>query len=182
MTTSTYWYIARGSGIVATVLLTLTVLLGVMSTGRAASRHWPRFLTQGLHRNASLIALGLIAVHIVGVVEDPYAKVSPLDTVIPFHAGYRPLWVGLGTLAADAMAILVLTSVARRWLPYHGWRVIHSSAYAAWALAVAHGFATGTDARLTGVVLLDATCLGLVVLAGSWRVFARMRTEPGVTS
>ena len=42
------WYLARASGIVAFVLLTIAVLLGLTLSGRAKLRDWPRFAVEDL--------------------------------------------------------------------------------------------------------------------------------------
>ena len=39
----TLWYVTRGSGVVALLLLTASVLLGIVSALRAGSERWPRF-------------------------------------------------------------------------------------------------------------------------------------------
>ena len=51
------WYLTRGSGVVALLLLTLVVLLGVTSTFRWRSALLPKFLVAGLHRNLTLLAI-----------------------------------------------------------------------------------------------------------------------------
>lgn len=58
----TLWYAMRAAGVVLVVLLTASTALGVFSTARAGSRRWPRFATQALHRNVSLIASLLLVV------------------------------------------------------------------------------------------------------------------------
>ena len=55
------WYATRATGLVALLLLTVSVLLGILTAGRFASRNWPRFLSQGLHRNVSLLVLAFLA-------------------------------------------------------------------------------------------------------------------------
>ena len=57
-------------GLVALMLLTLSVLLGVLTAGRFARPRWPRFLTVGLHRNLSLLVLVFLALHIGTTVLD----------------------------------------------------------------------------------------------------------------
>jgi len=46
---STVWYLARSSGIVAYLLLTSSVLLGVLMAGRARFT-WPKFAVEEVHR------------------------------------------------------------------------------------------------------------------------------------
>ncbi|HEY7953292.1 MAG TPA: hypothetical protein VID70_09905, partial [Solirubrobacteraceae bacterium] len=65
---STYWYLTRGTGAVALVLLTLSLVLGVLDVRRYNSVRWPRFVIDGLHRNASLLALVFVVVHVITTV------------------------------------------------------------------------------------------------------------------
>ena len=85
------WYLSRSTGIVSFVLMTLTLCLGIASTQRAlASPGWPRFATQGLHRNVSLLALGFLGVHIVSTIADSYVSISWWAAVLPTSA-FQPL-------------------------------------------------------------------------------------------
>src|SRR5436190_2260928 len=99
---SAYWYVARGTGAVALILLTLSVILGVLGPLRfAAPPRWRRFTIGALHRDASLLVLAVLVIHIVTSVLDGFAPIKLLDAVIPFDSRYRPLWLGLGALSFD---------------------------------------------------------------------------------
>jgi predicted ferric reductase len=142
---SAYWYLARGTGAVALVLLTSSVVIGIVGTVRFASPRWPRFAIDAVHRDISLLVLVVLAIHIVTSVLDGFAPISLLDGVIPFVTPYRPLWMGLGTLAFDLLLAIAITSVIRRRLGYRAWRAVHWLAYASWPVAVLHGLGTGSD-------------------------------------
>ncbi len=43
------------------------------------------------------------------------------DVVIPFISAYRPLWLGLGTVAFDLMIALTITSLIRTRISYRSW-------------------------------------------------------------
>ena len=95
------WYATRSTAIVAFVLLTVSMFLGIAATQRSiASRHWPRFATQDLHRNVSLLALGFILTHIVTTLLDTFVYVGWWSFVVPGTSPYRRLWVSLGTIIA----------------------------------------------------------------------------------
>ena len=162
---SAYWYLTRGTGAVALVLLTLSVVLGILGTIRFAAPRWPRFAIDSLHRDVSLLALALLVIHIVMSVLDTFAPITAVDAVIPFVSKYRPLWMGFGTLSFDLFAALILTSLARRRLGYQAWRAIHWLAYASWPVAVLHGLGTGSDVKLWWMLALTAVCVAAVVIA-----------------
>jgi hypothetical protein len=123
--TPALWYLARGSGTVSLGLLTLTVVLGITTSVRWATRRWPRLVVAGLHRNLSLLSLVFLGLHITTVVVDGYVPIRWLDAVVPFASSYHPLWLGLGALAFDILAALVVTSLLRVRLGHRVWRAVH---------------------------------------------------------
>jgi sulfoxide reductase heme-binding subunit YedZ len=163
------WYVNRGTGLVLLVLLTLTTVMGVLAT-RGDTRRWlPRFVTQSLHRNLSLLSVTLLFVHVVTAVADEYVDIRWWQALVPFGATYKPLWLELGTLALDLVVVVALTSLLRRRLPHRRWRAVHLTAYAAWALSVAHGLGIGTDATARFMVGPTLACVAMVGAAGSVR-------------
>jgi methionine sulfoxide reductase heme-binding subunit len=167
---STLWYATRATGVVALLLLTMTVALGVAGSARYSSQQLPRMVSAGLHRNVSLLAVCVIVVHVVTTVLDPFAPIGFASAVIPFSSPYRPVWLSLGTVAFDMILALVLTSLFRPWLPYRLWRGVHWLAYACWPVALWHGLGTGTDSRLSWLLALDAVCVLVVAGAVWWRL------------
>ncbi len=164
------WYLTRGSGLVALVLLTASVVLGILEVKRWASERWPRFMTAALHKNISLLATVFLGIHIATTVVDGFAPIGWLDAVVPFRSPYRPLWLGFGALAVDLLLALVVTSLVRGRIGYRAWKAVHWAAYACWPVAVLHGMGTGSDTRLGFVLLLYFACLAAVVLAAWWRL------------
>src|SRR5215469_3697409 len=61
------WYMTRATGLVALVLLTAGMCAGLLTSVRFEAPSWPRFVTLGLHRNLSLLALALSAGPLVGL-------------------------------------------------------------------------------------------------------------------
>jgi methionine sulfoxide reductase heme-binding subunit len=174
----TLWYLTRGTGVVALLLLTASVLLGILETSGWSRPGWPRFLTAGLHRNISLLVTAFLVVHIATAVLDSYAPIGWLDAVVPFHSAYRPIWLGLGAVAFDLLVALVVTSLLRRRLGYPAWRTIHWFSYACWPIALVHGFGTGTDTRVSWVLAVSLACLAAVLAAVWWRLWKARRTAP----
>ena len=174
---SPLWYITRATGVVALLLLTGTVALGVAGTARLETSAMPRLVRSGLHRNLSMLAVAFVAVHVVTAVLDPYAGIKLMSAVIPFSSSYRPLWIGLGAVAFDMLLALIISSLIRARLPYRAWRAVHFLAYACWPVALWHGLGTGTDSRLPWLVLLDATCVLVVAVAAGWRIRLSPRAD-----
>lgn len=176
---SPLWFATRGAGVMTLVLLTATVVLGIATSLRWEGRSTPRFVTATVHRNLSLFALVLLAVHIATSVLDPFAGISSLDAVIPFAGAYRRFWLGMGVLAAEVLAAVALTSVARGRIGPRFWRLVHWGAYASWPLAVVHGLGTGTDAQAPWLIGLTAACVTVVLITLADRLLrGRRQTLP----
>jgi len=162
---SALWYATRGTGAVTLVLLTASVVLGIAETRGWRLGGASLFAVGSLHRTLSLLAVTLLGVHVVTTLLDPFPHIGVVAAVIPFVDSYRPLWLGLGTVACDLLLALVITSVARRRLGYGVWRGIHWFAYACWPVALLHGLGTGSDAKTTWMLVLTLCCIGTVVIA-----------------
>src|SRR5438128_2555899 len=101
---SAYWYLSRATGAVALILLTISVVLGILGSVRfAAAPRWPRFAIDAVHRDVSLLVLTVLVIHIATSVLDSFAPVKLADAVIPFVSAYRPLWMGLGAFSFDLL-------------------------------------------------------------------------------
>jgi sulfoxide reductase heme-binding subunit YedZ len=172
---SPLWYLTRGSGVVTLLLLTAAVCLGVLTSVRWRSGRVPRFVVSGLHRNLALLAIAFLGIHIATAIADSYAPIRIRDAFVPFVSAYRPIWLGLGTLACDLLLAVVVTSLLRLRLGYRVWRVTHWLAYASWPLALAHSLGTGSDARFGWMAALAFGCIGTVVLS----VLVRVAQAPG---
>ena len=176
------WYLTRGSGIVSLLALTAAVILGITTSTRWATAHWPRFVIEGLPKNVSLLSLVFLGVHIVTAVADGYVPIRWLDVVVPFGSAYRPLWVGLGALAVDLLAAVAITSVLRVHIGHRIWRAVHWLAYACWPIALVHGLGIGSDRNQTWMLLLDAGAAATVAGAVWWRLTVATSTARTVAA
>ena len=169
---SALWYTARGTGFVAVILLTISVALGVVTTMRWSAPQWPRFVSATLHKNISLLAVVFLTIHIASTLLDSVSPVHLLNAIVPFTGTYRPLGIGLGVVAVDLLAALVITSLLRQRIGYRIWRAVHWSAYACWPVAMLHGLNSGTDAGAGWASIVYISCAALVTAAVGWRVTA----------
>jgi methionine sulfoxide reductase heme-binding subunit len=172
------WYATRATGLVALVLLTASMALGLLSSVRFQRPAWPRFVTLGLHRNLALLALGFTAVHVLTTVLDSFVSIPLQDAFIPFISSYRPIWVGLGAIALDLMLALTVTSLLRTRMGLRSWRVVHWTAYLCWPVAVLHGLGTGTDTPVRWVLALTACCVLVVTALTLWRLALAWANRP----
>jgi predicted ferric reductase len=169
------WYATRATGLVSLLLLTASVLLGILTAGRFASEKWPRFLSQGLHRNISLLVLMFLTLHVGTTVIDTYTSIPLTAAFIPFASSYKAAWLSLGAVALDLLIAVVATSLVRKHLGHRAWRRVHWLAYACWPVAVAHGLGIGTDRSATWVLVLSMVCVLSVLAVAAWRLVTAAR-------
>ncbi len=182
---SAYWYATRGAGATTTVLLTASMVLGI-----GEERGWrpggsPRYAVAAMHRTISMLAMAMLAVHIVTTILDPFPRIGVAAAFVPFATSYRPLWMGLGAVAADLLVALIVTSLLRHRLGYRVWRGVHWAAYACWPVAILHGLGTGSDTKATWMLVLSLGSVAAVVaalLARLARAGTPERARVGVTS
>jgi sulfoxide reductase heme-binding subunit YedZ len=164
------WALGRGTGVVALVLVTLSVVLGVLTRSGRPAFGLPRFSVALVHRNASLLASAFILVHVASLFFDPYAQLTLVDLVFPFVGSYRPLWLGLGTVAVDLLLAITVTALLRRHFGQRVFRFVHWFSYAMWPVALFHALFTGTDASAPWFVAVAVGCVLAVLGAVGWRL------------
>jgi sulfoxide reductase heme-binding subunit YedZ len=169
------WLVSRGSGLVLLVLFTSVLVLGVSTRLGSGSRSMPRFAVAELHRTLALFAVALLLLHVVTAILDPYVAIGWWATILPFASHYRPVAIGLGALAVDLGAAVLLTSVARRHVGHRLWRAVHWLAYLSWPLAFLHALSAGGDMKTWWVAALVWGSASAVIVAIATRVSLAIR-------
>ena len=178
MSSTALWYASRGTGVIALVLLTGVLVLGMLVSRQGRLPGLPRFAATSLHRSVSLLAVAFVAVHVVTAVADPFVTIGILATVVPFTSPYEPLWLGLGAVSADLMIALIVTSLLRARIGRRTWRAVHWLAYASWPVAFAHSIGSGPDLGHGWMLDLGLACAAAVAAALAWRVHGALRAAP----
>jgi methionine sulfoxide reductase heme-binding subunit len=176
--TTAPWYASRATGVVALVLLTGVMVLGVLINRQGRLPGLPRFAVTNLHRNISLLAVVFVAIHVLTAVIDTFVSIPLTSAVIPFTSGYEGFWLGLGAISFDIMAALIITSLVRSHLSRGLWKAVHWLAYLSWPVAFAHSIGSSGDLQ-RGLLLALAICCALAVLAAViWRLAAAAHEVP----
>lgn len=169
------WFLMRGSGIVTLLLFTAVVLLGIATSMRWRAGRLPRFVTQGLHRNVSMLAVVFLVVHVATALADSYAGVRLSHVFVPLPAHRYGPFLGLGALSLDLLLAVLVTSLVRHRLTQRVWKGIHWLAYASWPVAFVHAVGMGTDRHLGWFQVTALACLGSIAAATGWRFAAALR-------
>ncbi len=182
------WLIARASGLAAFGALSLSMILGLLVTTRAAEPRVPRIFNFEIHSFVSVLALTLIGIHGGSLLFDASFHFTPLSLLVPLAAPYAPLWTGLGVVAAWLVAIVTASFWAKKRIGHKAWRRVHYASFGAYVLSVVHGMTAGTDTSNPVVfwlyVMSVAVVAGLFVLriGGTRRAKARPVTAGSLAS
>jgi methionine sulfoxide reductase heme-binding subunit len=172
------WYASRATGVVALLLLTAVMVLGILVNRQGRLPGLPRFGATSLHRSVSLLAAVFVAVHVATAIADPFVSIGIVASVVPFVSHYEAFWLGLGAVSLDLMAALIVTSLLRGRIGRRTWRVVHWLAYLTWPVAFAHSIGSATDLQRGGLLYLGIGCAAAVAAALAWRVTAARRAVP----
>jgi sulfoxide reductase heme-binding subunit YedZ len=167
---SALWYASGATGVICLVLFSLIATLGILVNRQGRLPGLPRFAVTGLHRNLSLLMVVFLFVHIVTALAAGHAPIPWLSAIVPFISGYQRFWVGLGAVAFDLVAALIVTSLLRDRLPTSLWRSVHWLSYAAYPVAVGHSFGSHQDIQSGWLLALTVATMVAVAAAVGYRL------------
>jgi sulfoxide reductase heme-binding subunit YedZ len=182
MNSTALWYATRASGLMALILLTLTMVLGLVTTSRARARNWPGFAQQELHRRVSIIAVVFLGIHVLTSVLDTYVHIGWIAIVVPGASQYSRFWVGAGAVSLDLLLAVFFSSLLRTRMNPTAWRALHWLAYLSWPIALAHTFGMGTDSGEGWVIALGVACVLAVAIALAYRLRTSARQATARTA
>lgn len=163
------WLIARGAGLVAFALLTVSVTLGLMFSTRLLKPKRQKDLL-GWHQTLIWTGLSMVVLHAVAILLDPVMRFGLTAVVVPGTAPWRPITVAAGVIAGYLMLALALSFHVRRRIGQRRWRLLHYASFAAFALALGHALHAGTDLRGTTGLVFGAIAIAPIL----WLTFARI--------
>lgn len=172
--------LARATGLTAYVLLTTSIIAGVVLKSRPFRSLRPAAVID-THRFLALLALWAVAVHGLTLMLDATVHLGPAALLVPGLSPYRPIATGAGVLAAELMLLVYVSFSLRRRIGTRNWRRLHWATYAVFALATLHGLAAGTDTAQPWTFSLYVTAIALVVAATAWRALTAPATAPSRT-
>ena len=178
MSSTAFWYASRATGIVALLLLTAVLVLGILVNRQGRLPGLPRFVVTDIHRNLSLLSVAFIAVHVLTAVLDTYVSIPLAAGIIPFASGYERLWLSLGAISVDLMLAMIVTSLLRGRMNRLLWRAIHLLAYLSWPIAFAHSIGSSKDLQQGWMLGLAVGCALVVAAAVVWRLAHAARQVP----
>jgi predicted ferric reductase len=123
-----------------------------------------------LHSFLAVLSIAFIAVHGFALLFDGFFHFTPLSVIVPFASPYRPLWTGLGVIAAWLTALIAASTYTRKHIGYRNWRRLHYGTFACYALSLLHGITSGTDTGSSLVIAIYFLSAASVLLALTFRI------------
>jgi methionine sulfoxide reductase heme-binding subunit len=158
-----WWLASRASGLVAFVLITISVGLGLAMAGKVMRRPGLSRKLLAIHEHTAVAGIVAIAVHGITLLGDPWLHPGVSGIAVPFTMGFRPLWSGLGIVGGYLAALLGLSFYFRKRIGARLWRKAHRATVVVYLLGLVHAFGAGTDASTVWFrwwVLLTAPLIG----------------------
>ncbi len=173
-----WWYVTRSAGIIAYLLLWLSMVWGLAVPSRIAAPLLDGVYIFDFHQFISLLSIGFALLHILVLTLDRYLPYSTLQILVPFLSPYRPLWVGLGVISFYIIAIVTVTFYLRKRIGMSAFRAIHVFSLLGYLGITLHGLYAGTDAPLLSMQLIyRGTGLTVVFLTVYWLVLKFMQSQ-----
>lgn len=169
----TMWYLTRTTAVAAYITLTLSVMLGLLRTIARTSAERLSWVVDELHAFIATLAGVFVIGHLITIKLDDFVIFSLHDLLVPGQGPYRPIAVNIGIFALYVMALTLVSSWLRRYIPYRFWRYIHYLSFIAFALVTLHGWLAGSDANepwLRALYFAGAAAVGFLTLM---RLFSR---------
>jgi methionine sulfoxide reductase heme-binding subunit len=175
LSTQGWWIVSRSSAMVAFVLVTISVFLGLTMAGKPLRE--PRFTkaVRTVHEQTALAALVAIGVHIVAVLADPWLQPGVAGVAIPFVLSLNRFWNGIGVIAAYLAFLLGLSFYLRRHIGAKRWRTAHRATIAVYVLGLFHALGAGTDTGSLPFLLFAAVTAVPIAILFVYRLGAGRR-------
>ncbi len=154
--THLFWITSRAAGIVALLVASASVSIGLLMSTKVASRRLRGPDLRVTHEVLSLATMVAIAVHGLSLIGDQYLRPSLLDVTVPFVSSYKTIWTSLGIIAGWGLIALGLSYYARGRIGQQRWRALHRFTALAWLLGLVHSLGEGTDAGQAWFLALTA--------------------------
>jgi DMSO/TMAO reductase YedYZ heme-binding membrane subunit len=170
----TFWILARASGLTAYVLLTLSVIAGIVVKSRPFGRRVNQAAAVDAHRTLALFGLGAVAVHGTALVLDKTVSIPVGALFVPGLSPYRPFPVAIGVLTLELMVIVYASFSQRKRIGFKNWRRLHWTTYALFAGGTVHGLLSGSDSGRAWALTIYLGAIAAVAAATTWRALAPM--------
>ena len=174
----TAWYLSRSAGLIAYLLVSASVMWGLVLSSKIVKEVAPPPAALAVHNAISWAGIGLGTLHALALLFDTYYTYTLFDVLVPFVGPYRPGWVGLGTVSLYALIVISMSFAWRRWLGQTGWRLLHYTSFGFYAVVTIHGLMAGTDSASFAIRLLYVGSVLITLFLIIYRLLAVPKAQP----
>lgn len=172
-----WWYVTRSSAIIAWVLMTFSVMWGVLLATRVMRQIDNPGWLHDLHRYLSGLSILMVMLHVVSLMLDGWLKFRVAEVFVPFNTDYKPTATAIGIIGFYVFMAVQATSMVMHRLPRRFWRFIHLTSYSLLGVVAFHAGLIGTDVGKIWYMLLSVVLIVIGGLAVILRVVVKERVE-----
>jgi predicted ferric reductase len=176
------WYVARASGIVSWILVTTSILWGLLLSARVLNRHTAPGWLLDLHRYLGALSIVFTGVHIAGLVGDNWMKIGWGEVLIPMRSAWRPGAVAWGVAAFYMLVAIEITSLLKSRIPRKLWRATHYVSFPLFIACTVHGVQSGKDAHHRAFEALTVVTISTFMVLFLLRLAATRSSRPTGTT
>ena len=170
-----WWFVSRSSGIIASILLSLSVCWGLFVSTKAIAKATTPARVLDLHRFIGGMSVLFVGVHLAGLVADKYVYFGWRELFVPFASKWKPQPVAWGIAAFYLLITVELTSLLMRKLPRRIWLALHRLSFPLWVMATYHGLTAGTDHLNNWYRLLTMAAISIIAFLTVLLVMAKRK-------
>ena len=164
-----FWYVSRSAGVIAYVLLWLSMAWGLLLTTTIGKHIGKVAPIVDLHRHFSWLTIAFTLAHVLVLIGDRYANFTLCMLFIPFTGdgpAYRPYAMALGQIATYLIIIVTISFWGRTWIGQKVWRMLHYASFISFVGAAIHALlhVRNLDTMFWMYVVSFVSVLFLVVL------------------
>lgn len=141
-----WWYVSRSSGMVAAVLLVMTIVWGLLASTKVLRRPGLPAWIADLHRGLGALTVVFVVVHLTALVGDNTVHFAWTELFVPLASTWRRGPVAWGIAAFWALVVVQGSSLLQRRIGRPTWRRLHYLSYPLAVLTAVHASTAGSDA------------------------------------
>lgn len=146
------WLVIRGSGIAAFILLSGSVVWGLMVSSKLLGRLAKVKALTWFHESLGISALMATGVHIFVLSIHDFLPFTWAEILIPGLSSWRTLPVALGVVSLYTLVIVIVSFYVKKHIGQKVWRGIHFASFGLFISALLHGILAGTDTKNPWVI------------------------------
>jgi DMSO/TMAO reductase YedYZ heme-binding membrane subunit len=173
-----WWYVARGSGVVAWAVMALGIFWGLALSSRFLGKRPKRNWMLDLHRFLGGMSVVFVGMHLASLVFDSYISFGFVDIVLPGATAYRPIAVAWGVIGLYLLAAVQATSMLRKHISKRAWRRTHFLSFPLFLVSTVHLLAIGTDSTNPLLRWTVLTTVVAIAIATAVRIARSDRQPP----